>query len=105
MYRLWKYAENTFEVITRGSFKLMHILITDHFSRCTQLSGANPGNQTFLDALQDATQGRDGWQASYSAWLTCKGFYKGATAAFYNALEDLGSLKIPDSGGHLPAGD
>ena len=94
MKTLWKYADNTFEVVTRRRFKLMHILITDHFARCNQLSGANPGNQLLVDALQDATQARDDWQGSYGAWLTCKGHYKGTTAAFYNALEELGSLKI-----------
>jgi hypothetical protein len=35
MNTLWNYAENTFEVVTRGSFKLMSILITDHKARCT----------------------------------------------------------------------
>ena len=94
MKTLWKYADNTFEVVTRGSFKLMNILIIDHYARCTQLAAAAPGNQLLLDALTDATSAQSGWQADYTAWNTCRGQYKGFTLAFHNKLEELSSLKI-----------
>lgn len=94
MKTLWKYADNTFEVVTRSSFKLMNILINDHVARCTQIEGANPANALLQDALSDALSGRSGWMAAYNAWLTCRGQYKGATLAFYEKLEELGSLKI-----------
>lgn len=94
MNTLWKYAENTFEVVTRGSFKLMSILITDHKARCTLLSNADPMNQTLIDALTDATATHAAWTAAYTAWDSCRGEYKGTTQAFYQKLEELSSLKI-----------
>ena len=90
----WKYTENTFEIVTQGSFKLMHILITDHVARCRHLSEAHPAEALFAGALLDATAARENWQGCYAAWQSCRGRYKGATQAFYNELQVLSGLKI-----------
>jgi len=94
MNSLWKFAENSFEIVTRGSFKLMNILITDHLARCTQFADDHPANTLLQDAQADTEAAYGDWTAAYTTWLTCRGLYKGATAAFYAKLEELGGLKI-----------
>jgi len=94
MITQWKYAENTFEVVTRSSFKLMNIIITDHLARCTQLSASNPAVPLLSDALLDATASHGTWQGAYTAWQTSRGLYKSASQGFHAGLEELSSLKI-----------
>ena len=62
MYRLWKYAENTFEVITRRNFKLMHVILTDHRARCRQLKEEEPAEPLLVDAHDTAEGIYAEWQ-------------------------------------------
>lgn len=93
MHRLWKYAENTFEVLTRRNFKLMHVILTDHRARCRQLKEEEPAEPLLVDAHDTAEGIYAEWQGAYSDWGVARGMYKGATLAFHNKLKELGSLK------------
>ncbi len=91
----WKYAENTFLVVTTGNFKLMNILIADHTARIAQaVTAVNPPDSDFTTMQGRLTPVKTAWDAAYNAWIAARGTYKGKTQALEAKLADLSGLRI-----------
>ena len=91
----WKYAENTFLVVTTGNFKLMNILISDHAARIAQaVTAVNPPDSDFTTMQGRLTPVKTVWDTAYNAWIAARGTYKGKTQALETKLADLSGLRI-----------
>lgn len=91
----WKYAENTFLVVTTGNFKLMNILISDHTARIAQaVSAVTPPDADFTTMQGRLTPVKAAWDTAYNGWIASRGTYKGKTQALEGKLADLSGLRI-----------
>jgi len=76
MERNWIYANNTFEVQTRTSFKKMLTLTLDHIAK---LSGTAETNPAFVPIRDGYAPLHDAFTAAYAAWKGSEGTHEGST--------------------------
>lgn len=88
--RKWKYLENQFEVATATSFKLMNIINADHLSRLK----AEAGDPVIDNLVSRTIPPHDNYKNNYTAWISSRAIYKGATSTVEGLLDTLSSLKI-----------
>ncbi len=85
----WIYISNTFEVITRNSYKLCDILLRDHVARATKKLANNPGD-TALQIIQgEAASELSLWASAHLSWTLARGTYRGATQTVEELLTGI----------------
>lgn len=88
----WHFLENQFDNATDESFKLMNIMNEDHLSRLK----ASAGEPTIDDLVARTIPVHDGYSNSYTAWITERAFYKGATNTQKQLIAELSAQKIKE---------
>lgn len=86
MERIWIYANNTFDVQTRNSFKKMLTLTLDHYGK---LVLATASNSDFVPLRDDYEPFHLEYQNDYNAWVTAGGVHEGSTLSVEELLEQL----------------
>ncbi len=88
----WKYEENMIEQVTRGSFKLMDLLLQDHVARLMKMLTKFPGDTDYQEMHGVAASELSLWNGAYVPYRAARGVYKARTQSFYEMLESLPGL-------------
>jgi hypothetical protein len=86
----WHYCFNQFYVVTTGNYKLMSIILADHYARLQ----ANSSDIIVSGLVTRTTPVVKSYADAYSAWLTSRATYRGSTKSFENLVKELSSTKI-----------
>lgn len=82
---VWQYAQNQFDNATKGNYKLMYIISSDHLAKL-QGQAAEPdiaAMQTFYMGLHN------NFVSAYTTWLSIKAGYKASTETMSKLLDRL----------------
>lgn len=85
----WKFEVNTFEAVTRGTFKLTDILLRDHVARLVKCLAKVPGDADFVAMYGRAASVLSMWQGVYLPYRVARGVYKARTQTVYDMLAEI----------------
>jgi hypothetical protein len=89
----WSFASNPFANVSKGSFKMMHIICDDHDSK---LMAAAPLAPELNAIYVEFHPYRVKYDKLYSDWMGSGGTYEGSTQLVYDMLSQLSGPVIDD---------